>query len=60
MILSDVTELELNISDQISGFVSGNSFAYLHSVYGEFIEEKIKNESTVEFSMLWTEEGINL
>ena len=53
---SHVTKLELNISDSISGFVSGNSFAY-HSVYGEFIEGRIKNESTVEFSMLWTEEG---
>ena len=53
---SHVTKLELNISDQISGFVSGNSFAY-HSVYGEFTDGKIKNESTVEFSMLWTEEG---
>ena len=53
---SHVTNLELNISDQISGFVSGNSFAY-HSVYGEFIDGRIKNESTVEFSMLWTEEG---
>ena len=53
---SHVTKLELNISDTISGFVSGNSFAY-HSVYGEFIDGRIKNESTVEFSMLWTEEG---
>ena len=53
---SHVTKLELNISDQISGFVSGNSFAY-HSVYGEFIDGRIKNESKVEFSMLWTEEG---
>ena len=24
---------------------------------GEFIDGRIKNESTVEFSMLWTEEG---
>ena len=53
---SHVTKLELNISDQISGFVSGNSFAY-HSVYGEFIDGRIKNESIVEFSMMWTEEG---
>jgi len=53
---SHVTKLELNISDQISGFVSGNSFAY-HSVYGEFMDGRIKNESTFEFSMLWTEEG---
>ena len=53
---SHVTKLELNISDQISGFVSGSSFAY-HSVYGEFMDGRIKNESTFEFSMLWTEEG---
>lgn len=53
---SHVTKLELNISDQISGFISGNSFAY-HSVYGEFMDGRIKNESTFEFSMLWTEEG---
>ena len=51
-----ITELELNISDEISGFISGNSYAY-HSVYGEFTHGRIKDDNTVEFAMLWTEEG---
>jgi len=53
---SHITKLELNISDEISGFISGESFAY-HSVYGEFTHGRIKNDNTVEFTMLWTEEG---
>ena len=53
---SHIIELQLNISDQISGFISGESFAY-HRVYGEFIDGRVRDENTVEFSILWSEEG---
>ena len=51
-------EITLNISDQINGFISARSWGY-HGLEGKFLDAKIKNKNTIEFTLSYSDEGFD-
>ena len=51
-------EIILNISDQINGFISARSWGY-HGLEGKFLDAKIKNKNTIEFTLSYSDEGFH-
>ena len=55
---SNTYEIILNISDQINGFISASSWGY-HGLDGKFLDARIKNKNTVEFTLSYSDEGFS-